>query len=303
MIRVSAPGKIMLMGEHAVVYGAPSIVSAVDTRLTVAIEEISGSDIQIDAPQVSNTAFISRAIESVRSSWADLPGMKIVTQSDFSPLYGLGSSSAVTVATIFALHHFLKRKESLEEVFLLARKVITDVQGNGSGFDVASALFGGTILYEKTVPTIESLSVQTLPLVVGYTGQKADTVKLIEEVAQKRDQQKEKVDRIFEAISALVLDAKVKMVEGDWQRVGKLFDFNQEYLRDLGVSSEKLESLISAAKNAGAWGAKLSGAGGGDCMIAVVEDAKKDAVIQAIQKAGGEIVQATLGAEGVRVES
>ena len=89
------------------------------------------------------------------------------------------------------------------------------------------------------------------------------------------------------------------MIGGDWERVGKLMDFNQEYLRDLGVSSEKLEALISAAKAAGAWGAKLSGAGGGDCMIAVGPPGVKEA----IRNAGGEVVDVTVNAEGVRVES
>ncbi len=80
-------------------------------------------------------------------------------------------------------------------------------------------------------------------------------------------------------------------------------DFNQDYLRDLGVSSEKLEALIGAAKNAGAYGAKLSGAGGGDCMIAVVPPEKRKAVEEAITTAGGEVVHLTANAEGARVET
>ncbi len=120
---------------------------------------------------------------------------------------------------------------------------------------------------------------------------------------EKRDKYPDKVDRIFLGITKLVEDAKTRILEGDWERVGKLMDFNQEYLRDLGVSSESLETLISAAKKAGSWGAKLSGAGGGDCMIALAPPERQDAVKDAITSAGGQIVEVRANAEGVRIES
>ena len=93
------------------------------------------------------------------------------------------------------------------------------------------------------------------------------------------------------------------MLEGDWERVGRLMDFNQEYLRDLGVSSEKLENLIKAAKMAGAFGAKLSGAGGGDCMIALASPDKRKAVEDAMTQSGGEVVCVEPNAPGVRIET
>ncbi len=145
-----------------------------------------------------------------------------------------------------------------------------------------------------------------MPLVIGYTGVKADTVTLMANVAEKMKAQPERVNRIYDAIAKLVEEAKSKMIEGDWERVGKLMDFNQEYLRDLGVSSEKLEALISAAKSAGAWGAKLSGAGGGDCMIALHPDGTsgKRRIEDAITKAGGQVIHPDLiGAQGARVEA
>jgi len=115
--------------------------------------------------------------------------------------------------------------------------------------------------------------------------------------------QPERVNRIYDAIAKLVEDAKLKMLEGDWERVGKLMDFNKEYLRDLGVSSEKLEALIAAAKNAGALGAKLSGAGGGDCMIAIAPENKRVGVEEAITKVGGQVIHILPNAQGARIES
>ncbi|MBI3386063.1 hypothetical protein HY031_03200 [Candidatus Gottesmanbacteria bacterium] len=194
------------------------------------------------------------------------------------------------------------KKLDNKQLFDLAYKTVLDIQGKGSGFDVAAAIYGGTLYFMTGGKVIEPLRVDSLPLVVSYTGVKADTSSLIAQVSEKKEKNSEKVERIFDAIAKLVDEAKRKIPEGDWERVGKLMDFNQEYLRDLGVSSEKLESLISAAKSAGAFGAKLSGAGGGDCMIALVSNEKRDAVRNAITETDGEVVDVSMNAEGVRVE-
>lgn len=279
---VSAPGKLLLMGEHAVVYGRPCIVTAISERLVVS-----------EGKSYGDTRFLDAAI----AYWGK-QGMKLAATSAFSGVYGFGSSSAVTVAAL----KYLRPNATSRELFDAAYKIVLDIQGNGSGFDVAAAIWGGTLNFVAGGKVIEPLKIKKIPLVVGYTGIKADTSLIVQNVWEKREKNRERVDRIFEAITKLVEDAKSKMLEGDWERVGKLMDFNQEYLRDLGVSSEKLESLISAAKGAGAYGAKLSGAGGGDCMIALVDGKNQKAVEDAITHAGGQVIHITTGAPGVRVE-
>lgn len=283
----SAPGKLLLFGEHSVVYGYPSIVTAISERLEVTIS------ITDDLP--ADRRFVDGALKA----WGAGRDIKLATKSSFSGKYGFGSSSAVTVATLKALRPDAESRN----IFDTAYKIVLDIQGKGSGFDVAAATYGGTLYFVTGGKAIEPLSITNMPLIVGYTGVKADTKTLIADVAAKRAQEPEKVDRIFQGITKIVEEAKIKMVEGDWQRVGRLMDFNQDYLRNLGVSSEKLESLISAAKSAGAWGAKLSGAGGGDCMVALAPPDKRQAVEDAIAAAGGEVVHVTANAEGVRVET
>ena len=223
----SAPGKLMLFGEHAVVYGYPCIVTSLSERLFVS-EGISSGD----------TRFIDAAIKA----WGT-QGQKLSAKSVFSGKYGFGSSSAVTVAAL----KYLRPEATNQELFDAALKIVLDIQGTGSGFDVAAAVFGGTLHYIKN-KTIEPLVIKNMPLIVGYTGVKADTKTLIADVAAKRDKEPEKIDRIFQAIAKIVEEAKGKIVEKDWERVGRLMDFNQEYLRNLGVSSEKLEALISGCK-------------------------------------------------------
>lgn len=283
-ITVSTPGKLLLMGDHAVVYGRSCIVTAVNKRMYVSDGE-------------SNYTGDTRFLDAAIAMWGK-GDEKLYAKADFSGKYGLGSSSAVTVATL----KMLGPNATNRELFDAAYKIIRDVQGVGSGFDVAAAIYGGTLYFVTGGKVIEPLAVNTMPLVVGYTGVKADTATIVKNIAKKREQIRERVERIFDAMAKLVDEAKPKMIEGDWERVGKLMDVNQEYLRDLGVSSEKLEALISAAKSAGAWGAKLSGAGGGDCMIALASEGKRKDVEDAITLSGGQVIHITSGAEGVRVE-
>lgn len=279
----SAPGKLMLFGEHAVVYGYPCIVTAISERLFVTA---GAGNVQQD------TRFIDAAV----AAWGN-PGMRLSARSMFSGKYGFGSSSAVTVAAL----KFFRPEADNKTIFDAAYKIVLEVQGAGSGFDVAAAAFGGTLYYVKN-KAIEPLSIHDMPLIVGYTGVKADTKTLINDVAGKRKKEPEKVERIFKGIAKIVEEAKMRLIGGDWERVGRLMDFNHEYLRDLGVSSEKLETLIHAAKAAGAWGAKLSGAGGGDCMIALAPPEKRKAVDDAIAKSGGFVVHVLPNAPGVRID-
>lgn len=300
---VSVPGKLLLMGDHAVVYGRPCLVTAVSERMRVSIEQSSDKQLHFDVPENMDTRFVNRAIEQARAHWRlPISDITIRTESQFSGNVGLGSSAAVTVGTIVALREYLGKKDNLKTLFTLSYRTILDVQGRGSGFDAAAALFGNTMYFVTAGKIIEPLAIKNMPLIVGFTGVKADTVTLIREVEEKMKAQPERVNRIYDAIAKLVEDAKLKMLEGDWERVGKLMDFNQEYLRDLGVSSEKLEALIAAAKNAGAWGAKLSGAGGGDCMIAIAPENKRVGVEEAITKVGGQVIHILPNAQGARIE-
>lgn len=302
MITVSTPGKLILLGEHAVVYGQPCIVTAVDMRLTVSAELINEKQSVIDTGGV-DTRFVDAALAWAKEHWHLENSVRLTITSGFSGTYGFGSSAAVTVAVLKACAVLAKKDVDSRALFEAGREVVQVVQGTGSGVDVAAAVWGGTVYFANGGTVIEPLITSEAPLVIGYSGQKADTVSIVNEVKKKREQYPEKVDRIMQAIGQYVEQGKKAMGEGDWERVGKIMNFSQEYLRDLGVSSEKLEALIKAATDAGAWGAKLSGAGGGDCMIALVPDGRRTGVMEAIKNAGGEVVNVGVGAEGARVES
>ncbi len=317
---VSAPGKLILLGEHAAVYDRPCIVTAVEHRMFVTLERLSESAFELEAPDVQVTgytkpfarfgeggipkgaAFVERAVKNFSEQYPFDGGLRVTTKSEFSSSFGFGSSSASVVCVIKGLAALTDTKLDNKELFDLAYKTVLDIQGMGSGVDVAAALYGGTLYCVTGGKIIEPISVGTIPLVVGYTGMKADTVSVIKDVAEKAARYPEVVDAIYTEIGRLTDLAREEIQQQQWQRVGELMDFDQGMLEELGVSSQKLATMIHAARDAGAWGAKLSGAGIGDCMIALVAGDRRQAVSGAITSVGGQVIDMRTNVEGVKIE-
>lgn len=318
-ITASAPGKLMLTGSYAVVHGRPTVVTAVDQRLYVTVEENGKDTFHLQAPDLGLKSY-TKTIDELGTR--DLPkavrfietlykiflekhpqqnGINVTTKSDFSSSFGFGSSSAVTVAFAKALTTLYKVELTKHELFDLCYQTVLKVQGVGSGFDIAAAIWGGTIKYVTPAKVIEEIKISDLPMVVGYTGVKADTPTLIRIVNSNLERYPDKINAIFDEIGRISDNLVEALQENDLQAVGKLFNDHQQEVRSLGVSSIELEKLIHASLEAGALGATLSGAGGGDCMVAVVDEAQRKGVKQAIEQAGGEIMRVQLGAEGVRL--
>ena len=318
-VTASAPGKLMLYGEHAVVYGNPCIVTAVDQRVRVTVEPNGEGEIHVCSPNVGldeyhkkisrlgrddlpkSMAFVEHLVKRLYEKYKLIKGIRISTESDFSTQFGFGSSAAVVVALAKALEAYFKLKMLQKDIFEIAYQAVLDVQGVGSGFDVAASVYGGTIYYVTPGTIIEKIYEDNLPMVVGYTGIKADTPTLVRQVAELRRNEKW-VDSVFGDIKDLVNEAKNQFKKNDFVRLGKLMNKNQKLLSTLNVSSVELDNLIKATREAGAYGAKLSGAGGGDCMIAFVNNENRKIVIDSIVEAGGIWMNVATGAEGVRLE-
>ncbi len=315
----SAPGKLLLLGDHAVVYNHPCLVTAVDIRYDAAVQRTESSVLEISTPELKQrgethcisiyqvgqiyrreTAFVEAAVAQVQQRYGIRSGLKINTSGP-ARSYGLGSSSAVTVATLAALDSVFELGLSRRDLFSAGYQAVLDVQGIGSGFDVAAAVFGGTLYYVTGGLEIEPLHAIDLPFVVGYSGTKVGTVDLVKSVAEQRRRFPVLIDRIFAVIHDIVDAGRSSLIERDWNALGELMDIHQGMLEALGVSTAKLSALIYAARRAGAYGAKLSGAGGGDCMFAVAPTSYKPLVEQAIADSGGELIRLPLGVEGVRV--
>lgn len=298
----SAPGKLILMGEHAVVYGYPCIVTAVDKRLYVEVEKVSAGEDKFITPQVKGHRFLKETVVFFKEKYKIKDSLKILTRGDFSHKVGLGSSSAVIVATFNALANLFKITLTKKELFEISHEVNLKIQKVGSGFDIAATSYGGTQYFIKGGKVIQPLNLQRLPLVIGYSGLKADTPTLIKQVNKQYQENKKKTVLIFNQIKILVDQGKDELVKSNFEKFGVLMTKNHMLLKDLKVSSLKLDKMVEVALEAGAWGAKLSGAGGGDCMVALTPENRIKEVERAIVKIGGEIIRANVNSQGVRIE-
>ncbi len=320
-VTASAPGKLMLAGSYAVVHGYPAVVTAVDQRLYVTVTK-NGEDVfQLSAPDLGLHAYSKtiddlarkelpkgvRFIEHLYKRFLELypqdHGIVVTSRSDFSSSFGFGSSSAVTVAFAKALMTLYEIEMTPKELFDFCYQVILDVQGVGSGFDLAAAIWGGTIFYQKPAAVVEQVPLDYVEIVVGYTGIKADTPTLIHMVNSKLKENPEKIKRIFKQIGSVSSTLREHLIQGNLQKAGQCLTEHQKHVEQLGVSTAMLNLMTRRAVEAGANGATLSGAGGGDCMVAFVEPHTKAAVQNAIAAVGGEVIPISCDQEGVRLEA
>lgn len=315
-IKVSAPGKLVLFGEHAVVHGKPCIVTAVDQRIEVKAKFNGANELIVNAPQLGiknykrlvlelgsrempkEVSFIEAAVKEFYQQYGLKKGLDITSHSEFSHTYGFGSSSAITIATLKALSLLYKIKLSNKQLFDLAYQAVLDIQGVGSGFDLAAALWGGTIFYKKGAFKVEQLSITDLPLIVCYSGIKADTPTLVRQVAELKRKHPKKINKLFNEMEAITIAARKYLITKHWLKIGKLMNDNQKLLEQLEVSNQILEKLIKVSLKAGALGAKLSGAGGGDNIIALCLPETKISIEKALIKSGGRLMQVKLNSKG-----
>ena len=321
----SAPGKLMLLGEHAVLFGQPCIVTAVNLRIQVKVKTNKSRRIvfqtslrkdpyTVEVPDglCSSTTprdivFLNTAIKKFFEYTGLVFGGYVETKGRLSHSYGLGSSAAVTVALLKALSIAAEHPLSDNEIFDLGYQAVRDVQGGlASGFDVAAATFGGILLYMAGGGMIERIEVKGLPLVTCYSGVKANTVEYVRKVAKLSNDHPDFTETIVSRIGDLVRRGKKLLERRDWVSLGDVMNENHQLLQELGVSTPQLDALVKVALRNGAYGAKLSGAGGGDCMIAIVHPRLLPEVCKSLGETGvrgAKVLDITANEQGVRIES
>lgn len=280
----SAPGKVMLLGEHSVVYGFPCLVMAIAKKISVTVQ-ITQSNKNI----LPDSNYVKIAVSEFLQNYKIKSAISIKTEAEFPSIYGLGSSSAVTVATLKALSELFKISLSTNELFNFSLKITRKVYHQASGFDLASAIYGGIIFYQLDSKP-EQLPQKKIPLLIIYSGLKAKTQNMVEKVAEFKKNNPKQVNFIFSQISDIVLLGKSAYLDSDWLKLGELFNRCHKLLVELSVSTDKLNLLQKIAIENGAYGAKLSGAGGGDCLIALYKENQKVNLEKALIKKGGKIL-------------
>ncbi len=303
LIRATAPGKIILFGEHAVVYGRPAIavpVTNVQAEATLQHTADSGMGFRITAPDLERSYLLSDAeaddplAEIVQSTLKYLdqnaPDATLSITSTIPLGRGLGSGAAISTAIVRSLGQFFGQKLPAAQVSKLVYEVEKLYHGTPSGIDNTVVAFEKPVYFIKN-KTIQPMQVgQSLTFIVGDTGIVSPTHEVVGDLRRRRQAEPERYGGYFDEVEVIVRQAKMAIEQGllGLPAFGKLMNENQELLESLGVSSPELEKLIEAARRAGAAGAKLSGAGWGGNMIALVPPQMEiiTAVTDALTQAG-----------------
>jgi mevalonate kinase len=300
-ISASAPGKIILTGEHAVVYGQPALAVPVhQVQVHVAILAAPTSptgQVTIEAPEIglkSNfhdlaenqpiAALLLGLMDELKIS--RLPAMHIKISSTIPVASGLGSGSAVSVALARSVSAFLGRPLSNEQVSQLAYRVEMIHHGTPSGIDNTVITFGMPVYFVRGMP-MERLRVPVpFYLVVGHSGIQSATVDVVSDLRRRWQANPEFYQHLFEQVGEISREARSLIENGSPRSLGMWMDKNHTLLQQMDVSCKELDKLVEAARLAGALGAKLSGAGRGGNMIALVDEGNLQAVEDALTAAG-----------------
>jgi len=307
-VKASAPGKIILFGEHAVVYGRPALaVPVTQVHADVEVLDSSRAGIWIDAPDINvhaelNTLPSDHPIASVIHNFLFLsrvspfPSLDIRISSTIPVASGLGSGAAVTVALVRALSLHLNHPMTDEEVNAFAYEIEKLHHGTPSGIDNTVVTHARPVYFIKHPPSpggrgaggeVETFTVgQPFTIVIGDTGISAPTKDSVADVRRLWMNDKARWETVFDKIGEIAFTARRAIEAGKSEMLGELMDENHALLQKLTVSSPELDRLVEAARDAGAMGAKMSGGGRGGNMIALVKPELAESVSLSLKDAG-----------------
>jgi mevalonate kinase len=299
----SAPGKIILFGEHAVVYGRPAIAAPVtQVRATAVVEDNPETGVILRAPDLGrdyelqtadeNDPF-ARAVHLVIAAAGTfrMPDLIITVRSTIPIAGGLGSGAAMAAAVIRALSQYFSMEflATDEWVSDMTYQVEQLLHGTPSGIDNTVVSYEQPVYFRKQQPVniIETFTpARPLHLIIADTGLASSTKEVVGDVRRRWQADSARFEQLFDHCGRIAEAARQAIEAGEIETVGELMAENHTYLQEMSVSSPELDKLVAAAKAAGALGAKLSGAGRGGNIIALVTEDSKTAVRQALLAAG-----------------
>jgi mevalonate kinase len=302
-------GKVIIFGEHFVVHGVPGIVSATDAKTDAEVkksakglvinDERTGSKGYAEEKKLQQIESIQRMLKAMGMP-ADA-SMNIWIGGTLPGFSGLGASAASSVAIARAISEEFGLKlpdEGINEVSYEGEKAYA---GNPSGIDNTAATYGGLMWFRKNLKDgpdiVEKLSMKKpVEIVIGSTGKVANTKAMVEGVAERKKQNPTKYNPLFKRAEEIAIEGKKALETGDLKKVGELMNENHTLLQGIEVSSKELDSLVEIARKQGAWGAKLTGGGGGGCMTALTPGKElQEKVASAIEKAGFQVLRTKIG--------
>lgn len=322
----SGYGKVILFGEHFVVFGLPAIASAIADRTIAEVKYSPGREVL--AAGVGPGTFImhgqgwtlydsrpetpgyktEKAVEQKRSIELMLEFLKldvskipisILLGGELKAASGVGASAASCAAIARGLSGLFGLGLPDERINEVAHEGEKGYHGTPSGIDDTAATYGGLFLFKKAEPKnlVELIRTKApIEVVMGNTGITASTSEVVAAVKQRKAKEPEKFSRIFKEAETLVHDSRKALEAHDLRMLGGLMDRNHELLREIGVSCDKLETLVGIAKGEGALGAKITGTGQGGYMVALTPGKElQERVARAMEKAGFATLRTSIG--------
>jgi mevalonate kinase len=310
MGRGSGFGKTILFGEHFVVHGVPGIASAVDSAADAEVkkaaksinvtDERSGAKGYAEKKKLQQLESIERMLAAMGMDPKKV-AIDIWLGGNLPGFSGLGASAASSVAIARAIAEEFNLDLSDERINDIAYEAEKAYAGNPSGIDNTAATFGGLIWFKKNLGggsnTIEQLSIrEPVEIVIGNTGIVANTKAMVAGVAERKKQNPEKYGAIFRQAEKLAHEGRKALEEFDLKQVGELMNENHRLLQEIEVSCKELDYLVDLAREQGAFGAKMTGGGGGGCMLALTPGKDlQEAVAAAMENEGFKVLRTKIG--------
>jgi len=271
-------GKVILVGEHAVVHGVPAIAAGVRRGVTAIAQCAEEDSLHLEPwgrtfrPDASSDEPLARAFDRILSSYRDRPPLRLDVRVDLPPGAGLGCSAALGVSLLDAVDKALGVQRSRAALGAVALEWERFFHGAPSGIDNIASAMGGVLCFRQGSPVRRISPARALSLVVAHSGQPSNTKDMVALVSQQLAEHPAWARRMLDQVHALVLDAEIALRRGEILALGRALDRNHRILRSLRLSTPRLEELCAAARSAGALGAKITGAGGGGCIVALAGD-------------------------------
>ncbi len=271
---VKAWGKVILCGEHAVVYGVPALAVAIQSGVEARAERLAEGPSQLHVHgnlpvREGDGSELGRALQVLLTHCVPSSPVAIFARSELPLAAGLGASAALGVSIVRAVAELEKRSLSPVSVADQAMAWERVFHGNPSGVDTAVSAAGGALLFSRSSGAEEVPVGAPFELVIGHSGVTSSTRRMVERLAQLRARSSVQVDAAFDRVRGFVSEARAALENGDRSSLGGAMNRNHEVLVELGLSTPELDRMCVLARENGALGAKLTGAGGGGCAIAL----------------------------------